>query len=88
MTIPTGRGPGRPVRRVTPVGHGNPCPRCGSRDIARILRGYPVPDPAIEAEVDARHLVRGGCVMEPIDPDLRCNACGREWVVEGALPES
>lgn len=51
------------------------CPRCGSANVAWILRGYPKPSDELEADLASGSVVLGGCVVEPDQATYRCNAC-------------
>ncbi len=60
-----------------------PCPRCGSGDVAWILRGYPAMDEELDADLDARRVILGGCLVWPDQSDHRCNTCGFEFRKDG-----
>ena len=51
------------------------CPRCGSANVAWILRGLPKPSDELEAELASGSIVLGGCVVEPDQATYLCNAC-------------
>lgn len=61
--------------RVTVVGVRHACPRCGSRDVARILWGLPAYSAEMKRELDAGELTLGGCVISESNPLFACNAC-------------
>lgn len=67
-----------PERR-TSWGQDHPCPRCGSRNVARIAYGLPV-GPEEEPDPEARELFHAGCVVRAARS--RCNAC------EHAFPQA
>ena len=56
----------------------NVCPECGSGDVVPIEYGLPGPEMMQAAGRGEVHL--GGCVVAPDSPDLRCGACGHEWL--------
>ena len=55
------------------------CPECGSKNTARILWGYPLPDEKLLADLDAGRVVLGECVV-PLEPwpTHTCRDCGHE----------
>ncbi len=57
------------------------CPRCGSRNIARIFRGMPSFTVELQRELDEGKVVLGGCEVEGIYPLSRyqCNDCEEEF---------
>jgi len=63
---------------ATPV-----CPRCGSANVAWILRGYPKPSDELEADLASGSVVLGGCVVEPDQATHECNACRLEFRSDG-----
>ena len=65
--------------RPTKVGARHRCPRCASRGIARIMYGYPIFDDELQAQLDSREIVLGGCVLIGDDPEFRCHKCGLEF---------
>ena len=65
--------------RRTKIGERHRCSRCGSRDVGRILRGYPIFSDDLRAHLDAGEVVLGGCIVMGNDPEFRCHACGHEF---------
>jgi predicted RNA-binding Zn-ribbon protein involved in translation (DUF1610 family) len=59
------------------------CPRCGSRDNATILRGYPAFTEKLQDEMDRGKVVLGGCVVTGFDPRWVCNSCGVKFGMPG-----
>ena len=59
------------------------CPRCGSSNVAWILRGYPKPSDELEADLASGSVVLGGCVVEPDQATHECNACRLEFRSDG-----
>lgn len=56
------------------------CPSCGSREIARILYGYPAFDRDLEEALDEGNIVLGGCLIPmPPEPNRHCRNCSSEW---------
>ena len=57
------------------------CPRCGSRNIARIFRGMPSFTEELQHELDEGKVVLGGCEVEGIYPlsCYQCNDCEEEF---------
>jgi hypothetical protein len=62
------------------------CPRCGSREIARIRCGMPAFSQRLEADLAAQRVVLGGCVVWDDQPDRSCRACGLEFRADGVAP--
>jgi len=52
------------------------CPKCGSKKIARILRGYPAMSPEFREELDNGTVTLGGCEVSDDDPAWECPKCG------------
>jgi hypothetical protein len=59
------------------------CPRCGSRETARIQYGMPAFSKRLEADLEAHRVVLGGCVVWDDQPDRSCSACGLEFRADG-----
>ena len=59
------------------------CPRCGSENVAWILRGYPKYSEELEADLASGSVVLGGCVVELDQASHECNACGLEFRSDG-----
>jgi DNA-directed RNA polymerase subunit RPC12/RpoP len=59
------------------------CQRCGSSDVAWILRGCPAMDEKLQAELRAHRVTLGGCIVWEGQPDHRCNTCGLEFRADG-----
>ncbi len=67
------------------------CPRCGSRNTARILYGMPAYSSELQEKLDSGKVFLGGCGisavrdgnggMIPTDPARYCNACHKEFGV-------
>lgn len=64
------------------------CPRCGSKDTARILYGYPLFSDELEEKMDAGKIVLGGCRINCINvngrevqwqPTRHCNHCKKDF---------
>ncbi len=55
------------------------CPRCGSRDTAKILYGLPAYDEDLQEKLDAGKIVLGGCCIGLCDPKYHCNACKKDF---------
>jgi hypothetical protein len=62
------------------------CLRCGSHQIARIQYGMPAFSKRLEADLDAKRVVLGGCMVWDEQPDRRCTACGQEFRADGRPP--
>ncbi len=52
------------------------CPRCGSRNTARILYGMPVYSEDLQKKLDSKKVILGGCCVTEADPKYHCNDCG------------
>ena len=59
------------------------CPYCNSKDVAKIVYGYPSGDMIMQEAVGKIKL--GGCIITGIDPEYFCNNCEREWDKEEAI---
>jgi DNA-directed RNA polymerase subunit RPC12/RpoP len=59
------------------------CQRCGSGDVAWILRGYPAMDEKLHADLRAHRVTLGGCIVREGQSDHRCNTCGLEFRADG-----
>ncbi len=55
------------------------CPRCGSKDVAEILRGLPVFSEELEKALADHKIILGGCCITGNDPSAHCNACGKDF---------
>lgn len=64
------------------------CPRCGSKDTARILYGMPAMDDVLEKKLESGKVILGGCCVTGaevngkhiwIDPKRHCNGCRRDF---------
>lgn len=55
------------------------CPKCGSGDVAEILRGMPHFTEQLEKDIADHKIVLGGCCVTENDPSFHCNACGKEF---------
>lgn len=55
------------------------CPRCGSNDIAEILRGLPVYSIELEKAIADHKIILGGCCITGNDPSAHCNSCGKDF---------
>ena len=53
------------------------CPYCGSRDIAKIIYGYPVMSEEMEEEIKQGKIVLGGCLLR--EEKYCCNSCDRKF---------
>ena len=53
------------------------CPYCGSRDIAKIIYGYPVMSEEMEEEIAQGKIVLGGCLLR--EEKYYCNSCDRKF---------
>ncbi|HEY5276173.1 MAG TPA: hypothetical protein VIK38_06500 [Coriobacteriia bacterium] len=62
------------------------CPGCGSREIAKIQYGGPAYSEGLEADLEARRVVLGGCMVWDDQPDRSCTACGLEFRADGRPP--
>ena len=51
------------------------CPACKSTGVASILYGSPVFSPELEADLEEKRIVLGGCVVTEDDPRWQCTAC-------------
>jgi len=62
------------------------CPRCGSREIAKFQYGEPASSDRLEADLEARRVVLGGCMVWDDQPDRTCTACSLEFRADGRSP--
>lgn len=63
-----------------------PCPVCGSGQVAIIQYGLPAPSDELDQALARGDVVLGGCVIQPTAPDLQCRMCGHRWQSAGAPP--
>lgn len=70
------------------------CPRCGSRNTARYIYGYPIYDEEMLQMLDSGKWVLGGCCISSIEvngrvvdimPKRKCNDCGKDFAAEPLL---
>ena len=73
-------------RQVTTARRSSTCPRCGSREIARILYGLPAFSDKLEADLEAHRIVLGGCFLWDDQPDRSCGACSLKFRADGRPP--
>jgi DNA-directed RNA polymerase subunit RPC12/RpoP len=71
---------------VTTARRSRACPRCGSREIARVRYGMPPLGDQPEADLAARRVVLGGCMVWDDQPDRSCRTCGLEFRADGRTP--
>ena len=59
------------------------CPKCGSKNVARIMYGLPImTNPRLQQQLKIGKVTLGGCVFDPsASPSHHCNACEHEWRV-------
>ena len=77
--------------KATNAGRQQPCSRCGSRNVARVMYGYPAYSERLERELVTGETRLGGCVVWPDQPKLVCHTCGLEMLADGteaSAPES
>ncbi len=64
------------------------CPRCGSKNVARYLYGYPAYSEDLKKKVDSGKIVFGGCCLSSVDvngkqvfcmPEYSCNECKKSF---------
>jgi hypothetical protein len=51
------------------------CPACKSTGIASILYGNPAFYPELEADLEEKRIVLGGCMVTNDDPRWQCTTC-------------
>ena len=55
------------------------CPNCKKASVAEIFWGYPGNLSAIEAKLESKEMVLGGCIVSDHDPKWECNDCLFRW---------
>ena len=55
------------------------CPRCGSKETARILYGMPASSEELEIKLQSKKLYLGGCCVTGQDPKYHCFGCNRDF---------
>ena len=55
------------------------CPSCGSDSSAKILYGRVRITKQVREDLEAGHVVLGGCVVPKDTPQWHCLGCGKEW---------
>ncbi len=78
-------GDARPIEAVVTKSEQPTCPSCGEVRTIPIIYGFPAPEMRPLVESGRIHL--GGCCITHCDPDLRCTACGHEWLRKTLRPE-
>lgn len=61
----------------------NVCPICGWKALPFV---YGLPSPA---DFDRKDIILGGCIVDPMNPDLGCSNCnwsGQKWALQAPLP--
>lgn len=53
------------------------CPKCGSKEVVRIV--YGLPSPELMEEANRGKVALGGCCISGNDPQWHCNGCEHEW---------
>ena len=56
-----------------------PCPKCGSKQVAKYQYGYACDRVALEAEVKAGRVKDGGCCVDLDSPRYHCTSCRCDW---------
>ena len=51
------------------------CPKCNSKNIAKIMWGLHVDIDAIQVQLESQQIVLGGCTVTGDDPKGECNDC-------------
>lgn len=54
------------------------CPKCKSKNVRKIMYGYPSYEAFEKAE--AGKIVLGGCCISPDNPDYGCLDCKHQWL--------
>lgn len=55
------------------------CPKCGSKNVAKIQYGMPIFSEKLKSEIESRKVFLGGCCVTGTDPKYHCNDCGKEF---------
>ena len=55
------------------------CPKCGNRNVAEYLWGMPAFTEKLEEELEAGHVVLGGCMITESDPKYHCNNSKKDF---------
>ncbi len=55
------------------------CPSCKSKDVAKILWGYPASTSSLKESLKKKEIVLGGCLITDHDPKWECNSCYNRW---------
>lgn len=61
------------------------CPKCGSKESARILYGMPAFSEELEKKLNNKELFLGGCCISSVDPKYHCNSCNRNFAASPLL---
>jgi len=59
--------------------HTQQCPKCHSKNVAKIVYGYIRIDDDVEKLLKSGKIVLGGCVITGNDPKWQCNDCPEMW---------
>jgi hypothetical protein len=57
----------------------NMCPKCNSRNFAKILFGFPKFSKKLEKDLKSGKIFLGGCCIFDDSPQFHCNKCSNEW---------
>lgn len=61
------------------------CPLCGENTIAAVIYGYFTNDDDLNAKLNAKQVVWGGCETEPNNPRWKCMNCGTWFHPSGKI---
>jgi len=51
------------------------CPACGSKNVAKIMYGYPIFDDKLSQQLNNKEVKLGGCIIDDYSPKYFCNDC-------------
>ncbi len=55
------------------------CPRCGSKNTAKILYGLPSLSDKLIKQLEDKEVVLGGCAVSLDNPKYHCNSCNKDF---------
>jgi len=55
------------------------CPKCGTKNVAKILFGRPIWCDELKEKIDSGEIVLGGCIVDKEYPVYECNQCQERW---------
>lgn len=55
------------------------CPKCGSKNVGRIMYGMPLFSDELMQKINSGKIILGGCCISNMAPKHHCNDCGERF---------